>query len=442
MLMCSQVEILAISANASLNSLQLAGACTLNLRQLTWTVPDLSLQSTGGIRINWYQDTANLLHVLRCNSKQLHTLRMCFHEAIYEADPAAGTLMPAFRLNLEHLPLEILELHINSKSPWFGAEVVQYLPNTLRRFYLSRELLDEQHLSLEIDKRYMSCQSTSDGNAASRFLESLQGAAQEDYVHVGEDSRRKDFISLGGGQLGFIGYEYEPTKPTRFGNSKIRIAKAEDTKAWMLTLNGRLLDRERNAHLIEYDGAKTIPPRECPTMNSPHLATPKHSIASQYGPMWVNALPSVKETEAACSDFKHSIIAGRPHYYFGNEEGAAKVFQSEQCVRPDDVPERVWPDEVSMQGSKHWQTDPQVGLEKGEEGEVEVGRNMPNGAAGVSHSAWEEERTAHWVRHWTWYSRENSYSKEEEREGFLAERSGDGLESLESGTAGGAEGES
>ena len=172
-------------------------------------------------------------------------------------------------------------------------------------------------------------------------------------------------------------------------------------------------------------------------MNPPNLAAQKHSIAGQYGPMWVNALPSVKETEAACSDFEHSIIAGRTHYYFGNEEGAANVFQSEQCVGPDDVPERLWPDEVSMHGSEHWQTDPQVGLKKGEVGEVEVERNMPNEAAGNGHSAWEEERTAHWVRHWTWYSRENSYIKEEEREIFLAERSGEILESLEFAKAGG-----
>jgi hypothetical protein len=314
---------------------------------------------------------------------------------------------------------------------------LQYLPNTLRRLYLSRELLDEQHLSQEIDKRYMSCQSTSDGNTASRFLKSLQGTVQEDCIHVGEDSRRKDFISLGGGQLGFIGYEYEPTKPTRFGNGKIRVAKAEDTKMWMLTLNGRLLDRERNAHLIEYDGAKTIPLREIPTMNPPNVAARQHSIASQYGPMWVNALPSVKETEAACSDFEHSIIARRTHHYFGNEEGAANVFRSEQCVRPEDVPERLWLDDVSMHGSEHWQTDPQVGLKSGEVGDGEVERNMPSKAAGTGHSAWEEERTAHWVRYWTWYSRENSYIKEEERETFLAERSGEILESLEFAKAGG-----
>lgn len=424
----SQVETLAISANASINSLALAGACTLSLRHLTWTVPDLSLQSPGGVGVNWYRDTANLFYVLRSNSKQLKTLRMCFHEAIYEADTAAGTLVPAFRLHLEHLPLENLELHINSQSPWFGAEILQYLPTTLRRLYLSRELIDEQQLSLNIDNRYMSCQPTSDGDTPSRFLQILQGADEEEkYIHVGEDLRRKDFISLGGGKLGFVGYEYEPTKATRSDKINYRTAKADDTRAWMMKLNGRLLDRERNAHLIEYDGAKHIPP---PYRMQYSRSAEKCSISSQYGPMWVTAPRSIKETEAAASEYEDSVLAKYVHQYFGKEDEAMTIFQTEPCVHPDDVPRSCWADEVSMLSDEHWQTDPLMGPRKSGLGDAEVVIATPKND--TSHSNWEKERTAHWVSNWTWYPQTKSYTKDDERESFMAERSGEGLKSLKS----------
>lgn len=428
----SQVEILNISANASLNSLQLAGACTLDLRHLTWTVPDLSLQSAGGVRVNWYRDTANLLHVLRSNSKQLQTLRMCFHEAIYEADAAAGTLVAAFRHHLEHLPIEILELHVNSMSPWFGREIIQYLPCSLRRLYISRELLDEQHLTLDVDSRYMACQSTNDSKTASRFVRRLQGDAQDDYIQEGEDQRRNDFISLGGGKLGFIGYEYEPTKPTRFGNSQIRRVKDEETRTWLLMLNGRLLDRERNLHLAEYDGAKHIAPRQNASEDFLEPTTENYRIAGKHGPLWVYAPASLKEAEAAASELKDSIIVESSHYYFGSEEGAAAVFRNEPGVHPDDVLEHLWPDEVSAHAEEHWQTDNQAGgRSESETEETEAERSVSKKARNIGHSAWEEERITYWVRYWTWYPRNSSYINEDERERFLAERSGRSLKSLE-----------
>jgi hypothetical protein len=352
---------------------------------------------------------------------------MCFHEAIYEADTAAGILIPAFRMNLEHLPLATLEIHINSQSPWFGAEIMQYLPNTLRRLYLSRELLDEQNLSLKIDNRYMSCQSTSyaGDHTASQLLKILHGAdREEDYIHVGEFARR-DFISLGGGKLGFIGYEYEPTKATRFGNSKTRVAKAADTRAWMLTLNGRLLDRERNAHLVGYDGGKYIPPQ--PKIATDQSSPQKYSIAERYGPMWVNVPPSIREKDAAKNEIDQSIIANRTNLYFGMEDEATRVFQNEQCVALDDVQERLWPDEVSVHSNEHWQTDEQMGMRKGV-GNAEAGHSASK--HGASHSKWQSDRLAHWVENWTWYSRTKSYAKDDERESFLTERSGENLTCL------------
>lgn len=438
------METLAISANASLNSIQLAGACTKHLRHLTWTVPDDSLQSSGGIGVNWYENTAHLLGILRMHSKQLKTLRMCFHEAIYEADPVSRTLFTAVDLQLEHLPIETLELHINSQSPWFGQDFLKRLPVSLRRLYISRELIDEHLLMLDVDDRYMACKPTIERNP-SRFVRTFDGTAQDAYIHVGEDKSRKDFISLGGGQLGFIGFEYEPTKPTRFGNSQVRTAKAEDTRAWMLALNGRLLDRERNAHLVNCDGGKHIPPRQVDskagsnsTVDMSSIAIKSKttvdmsSIAMKCGVMWVCAPPSLREMEAAARELESSVIAKRADYYFGNEDEASNTFFNEQNAQLKDLPELHWPDEVSMHSGEHWQTDDQPGPWK-EDGMEDVGsnRHTPKGTGNVGHSAWEQERMAHWIKEGTWYSRINSFTKEEEREKFLADRAGPTLESLE-----------
>jgi hypothetical protein len=439
------VETLAISANASLNSIQLAGACTKHLRHLTWTVPDNSLQSSGGIDVNWYENTAHLLGILRMHSKQLKTLRMCFHEAIYEADPVSRTLYTAVERQLPHLPIDTLELHINSQSPWFGREVLRSLPLSLRRLYISRELIDEHLLMLDVDNQYMACKPTSDRKMPSRFVTTLDGTAQDAYIHVGEDKSRKDFISLGGGKLGFVGFEYEPTKPTMFGNSELRTAKAEDTRAWMLALNGRLLDRERNAHLANYDGGKHIPPSQLDskacsnsTVDMTSIAIKSRttvdssSIAMKCGVMWVCAPPSLREREAAARELESSVIAKRTDYYFGNEDEATNTFFNEQNAQLKDLPELHWPDEVSMHSGEHWQTDDKPATWK-EDGTEDVGsnRHTPKRAGNVGHSAWEQERMAHWIKEGTWYSGLNSFAKEEGREKFLADRAGPSLESLE-----------
>ena len=399
------METLAITANASLNSTQIVGACTRYLREFTWTVPDLSLQSPGGIDIDWYSNTYNLLRILKQNSKHLKTLRMCFHEAIYEATHVAGMIVPAFDRYLPELPIETLELHINSQSPWLGREVVRNLPVSLRRLYISRELIDEHLLMLDVDDRYMACDKPiCDRARPSRFVRTLEGTAQDGYIHVGEEKSRKDFISLGGGKLGFIGFEYEPTKPTMFGDSKPRSAKAEDTRAWMLALNGRLLDRERNAHLVNFDGAKHIPPRQVASKTCYDSTEDISSIAAKSGVIWVYAPPTIRESEAVAKELESSIIAKRPNHYFGNEAEAANTFHNEQSARFKDLPELQWPDEVSMHGHEHWQTDDQPGPWK-EDGMGDMGSNhtTPQRAGNVTHSAWAQERMMHWVKEGTWF---------------------------------------
>jgi hypothetical protein len=339
--------------------------------------------------------------------------------------------MPAFRLHLPHLPIETFEVHVDSSSPWFGREIIQHLPNGLRRLYMSRELLDEGLLAQDIDTRYMACHLTDEESlsfAGSQFLKVLKGTAEEKYIPVGEDKHRTDFISMGGGRLGFIGYEYEPTKPTRFGNNQPRMVKGEDTRMWMLTLNGRLLDRERNMHLSNYDGAKFIPSQEIPTSEDHARSTNKYSIAEKYGPMWVYAPPNVREIRPSAEELQDTVIVNRGNYYFGNEEKAVEVFEKEPGVDPDDVLERLWPDEVSAHEKDHWMTGYKL-IDRVEESEgldnKEEGIKTESGKGG-----WEAERIAYWVKNWTWYPRDNSYLKDEEREVFMAERDGKMLKSL------------
>lgn len=370
-----------------------------------------------------------MLYVLQANSKQLQTLRICFHETIYEADYAAGTLMPAFRQYLPHLPIETFELHMDSNSPWFGREVIQYLPNTLRRLYISRELLDEGLLAQDIDARYMASQLDVEEGLAfqgSQFLKTLRGIAEDDYICVGEDKGRTDFISMGGGKLGFIGYEYEPGKYTQFGNGQVRLVTAVATKTWMLTLNARLLDRERNMHLADFEGGEFILPPRVGEEHSP--STDKHSIAEKHGPIWVYAPPNTREIRAAAEELQDSVLVKRGNYYFGNENEAVKVFEDEPGVHPDDVLDRLWPDEISADKEDHWMTDHKpVNRDKEAPGlDDQAGATNREDGQGE----WESERTAHWVENWIWFPCDKSYLKDEEREKFLSEREGEMLESL------------
>ena len=333
--------------------------------------------------------------------------------------------MPGFHMFLEHLPIEIFELHVNSQSPWFGRELLQCLPNSLRRLYFTRELLDERNLLEDADDRYMACYSSGAQKPYSTFLSKyLHGFDGDDFTLIGEEGNRDDFISMSGGRLGFIGYEYDPTKSTRFGNSQTRNAKAEDTRAAMLMLNGRLLDRERNMHLKKFDGAKRIPPSQ----SAQHYkgSMNNHSIAEKYGAMWVYAPPNMRETKAARKELEESVIVENSNYYFGNEAEAAEVFQAEPCVEPDNVLERLWPDEVPARKGDHWMTDHRIEeYDPREHHGINCRRRRNHD---TKNHSWGDERVAQWVQNWTWYNPQTKYL--DDPENFLTQRAGQSLESL------------
>jgi hypothetical protein len=135
---------------------------------------------------------------MAANGKHLRRFRFCIEQPLREE--TAGLLIGAFREYLPQTKLEMLEIHATSHSPYFGKELIEALPRTLKRLYVSQELIDPKVLPQAVQDRYF----RADNHEAA-------------------------------GNLGLVGFEYW---------------ECESTKLSLLRMNGALLDRERNRHLF------------------------------------------------------------------------------------------------------------------------------------------------------------------------------------------------
>lgn len=294
------VKELRIDSNSILTASQVASKVAETLESLDWVIPDVAYQKHAD-RISFFSEAEILLRDLDGKAKQLKELRLCVHGAIYEEHYHYGNFMGAMKDCLPRMKtLQLLEVHIHSKSPWFASELIDVLPPSITRLYLSDLLVDRDLKALVISL----CQKTQTP---------WEPFDDDTDIAVGEDLSRKDYIHFSHNKLAFVGYEYD------LFLEKNAAKKQKDDMAMFLELNGRLLDKERNRHLADLNG-KHIPPKE---MSAETLVEDIELMMDQL-------LVEDDEEEIASKrgEFAECVF-GDDNEYFGNENAAEAVFLRE-----------------------------------------------------------------------------------------------------------------
>lgn len=175
------------------------------------------------------------------------------------------------------------------------------------------------------------------------FLETRPGSFDREENLVGESETQhcRDNIPLKTGDLGFISYEY--AHPNCENEDEcFRDAQYESPRISLLRLNGRLLDREHNMHLLHAQevGVFGIEPPQMKfavddvseTDNySRHynIHTGIYDSRSKTDKEEQQATEAVAEL-ATC--FQENPSLGDQHWYFGEESAAQAVFAEEPCA--------------------------------------------------------------------------------------------------------------
>ena len=414
------VKYLHISANAALTSVQVVNKLSHNLESLTWIVPDSSRQS-GGFQIDWFRDTGIILGTLRAHAHKLHTLRVCFEGAIYEAQTQYGDFIHGFRHHMPFLDsLRTVELHLWSKSPYIWKELLEAIPKLVERVYVADRLVTASQLIDKIEELYLPVMpeqtnysismhsiETSDLEGAENLDDNIQSGSSAAIVTADELGRR-DYIPMRTGNLTFVGYEY-----TRADKIRVRIvertdihpcdisleaddvsttndpnlddqagstvpARAVQQRLDLLILNGRLLDRKRNKHLTTSHRVRHIMPKmtDGTVMN---LSFVEALVKASRKPgTVVTGTEAISPAHAAIEAAVARLIAPAigqvrtntsflkmSHFtddlaYFGNENEAEIVFASEKIAKVGEVEARRWCEEVVVEkGMSHWQSESQ-----------------------------------------------------------------------------------
>jgi hypothetical protein len=446
------VKILHISTNAAITALQVAAKVSRTLEEVNWTLPDVSHQRDTW---NWLEQTTVLLDHFGTYASNLRTMRICLHAQLYEAHHSEASLIGGLK---DHLPrltsLETLELHIDSRADFSGQEIIFAIPGSLKRLYVSDKLISVQKLENLITKRYLWSKSRIEqvnpfdgwtletlvindngGRPVASQNEASQNAVfvprivkrhdttreghwrkrNRKWVFVrtneiiGEIRTRTDHIPYRHGKLGFIGYEYD-------GHGEgCECDNCDEAKLIMLRLNGRLLDRERNNHLVCFDGGLQISPRShghTGTKNPEDTETtgPKpldDETARKIQELEKDVIELAKEDEKEIAQSGETGKGSRPdaeddvskkfwreqievrkkeftmeqfmrleleeferimtsfdarkygqnsrHYgYFGTEKQAVVHFEKEITVVKSEIPELKWPDDALVGEKEHW----------------------------------------------------------------------------------------
>lgn len=324
------VRALEISANATLTSLQVASKLASRLEQLSWIVPDPSRQS-GKFGGTWYRDTGILLDSLCRYSPNLKILRICVEGSFYEGHKHYGELINAFRMYLARLrSLDTFEIHLTSRSPWLGSEIIHALPSTVKYLYVSDNLISIPNLVRVIAGRFID---DIGDDIHSAITTKTANPETDELITTGDDPARKDGFKIRVGRLSFVTTEYS--------NPKYDID--------LLVLNYRLLDRERNSHLSQWEG-KFIPPR--------YRSTPS-DIEDE------NFLTEPKDWQWQRGEILHNVsflkticFTRDATGYFGAESEAEKVFAREESPKLEQLPQLKWPVVMEVgDNERHWMCD-------------------------------------------------------------------------------------
>ncbi|EXJ64443.1 hypothetical protein A1O7_00779 [Cladophialophora yegresii CBS 114405] len=291
------VKELRVDANAILDASQIALKVAKTLESLDWTIPDAAFQFHPN-QFSFYSQATLLLTRLPIDASQLRELRVCVHGPVSEDHYQYGNFMGSFKDCVSRMrSLELVELHMHSKSPWFANEFVEALSPSVTRLYLT-DLCVHSKIRLLGD---------SVGAKVAIDLKHLEEVDKADAI--GEDLTRQDYIPFSRSKLGFVGYEYDLNLDVRAA------AKQGKDMSVFLKLNGRLLDRERNHHLASLQGT-FIPPKEGSV----------GEYREDIDPATAGLVEKNRKELTGC-------ILNNHHEYFGSEDVAEVVFRHEPVAK-------------------------------------------------------------------------------------------------------------
>ncbi len=280
---------LQISTNAVLGATNMILKVMDTLRDLTLLIPSAEWQQDDW---QWLDHAKTIFQYISVRGGNMRRFRLCIEQALAEEN--AGPLLGAIKLYLPDTRLQILEIHMTLYSQYFGYELIEALPKTLKRLYISQELASAKDVLRGVRDRY--------------FGQKGRGGHLE------------------AGNLGFLGYEYW---------------ERESTKLDLLRMNAVLLDRERNAHLLD----------------DPEDATFRFGGGT---PRKLFDMPPEEIGEDAMS--VEEVPEGALLYYEDETvqhiTQVEMVFHAEEVAKPEDqMPFLVIPDNVEVGENDHWMTD-------------------------------------------------------------------------------------
>jgi hypothetical protein len=281
---------LQISANAVLGAVNMVLKVIRTLRDLTFIIPSNHWQQRDW---KWLEhDACMLMQNISMHARKLRRFRLCIEQPLREED--AGALLGAINQYLPNTSLQTLEVHATVESKYFGKELITALPKTLKRLYISQELIRAEDVVEAVKARY--------------FDEERTGGHEQ------------------AGNLVFVGYEY---------------FECRRTKLALLRLNNALLDRERNAHL--FDSFEDSKVRFGGGSSRKLLDLPVEDIGDDF--MSVEPVP-----EGALTYYEDQTVE--------HITEAEMVFHAEEAAKAEDrVPFLLIPESVEVGENDHWMTD-------------------------------------------------------------------------------------
>ena len=196
---------LTLSANAILGAVNIARRAMPTLEELTYLIPSSRWQLEKSLS-DYMTDAGHLFKAMAELGGKLRRFRLCLEGP--ETEWYAIHLLDGIRQWLPLTRLHYLEIHANFNSPFFGRELIQALPRSLRHLHVSLELVDIEILRIAVAERYF-------------------GVGDADNFQNGHHA---------------AGYLERITYPC---------SQQEAIKMDLLRLNGALTDRARNTHLFE-----------------------------------------------------------------------------------------------------------------------------------------------------------------------------------------------
>lgn len=375
------LKVLSLTANAITNVEGAVMGVSRNLRHFSWRVPNPDFQVHHQEQ-SFYSITNRLMHALCWRAPMLETLRLCI--AMRERQPGNETQHREQSIVTEELShrlhrfpaLKHLEIHYRGSGDFFRGHLIERVPPSLSRLYLSDHTISAAELVAQVRRRYFTYpeDDNDDENGMARnqiaatptrtqelphntLYEPLPAEenVRPDYLseHVqlrsqiscGEQRDRHDDIPLSGGKLGFVDFEYSIRSP----DSTLAFdADSSATSAQIMRLNGQLLDREHNLHLgyTQLPGAPygVEPCQEEQAVWQATLQVNETSKSSCHVKIY-NAIynsdemaPKVQAVKKNEQDLTACFLRTKSKWdwYFGNEEEAMKIFEREPVARTTD----------------------------------------------------------------------------------------------------------